>query len=177
MRPPRAPDSDGVKTKHDFLRCTMHATVLDDSVAPVVEEPRQFLGLDHLDAAQSKLVQELKEGISSSGAEMGHEIRVEEINHLEQVVACSKSALSPSVAPLPFDVEVHQLESGQRMVLDTHRLLIPDVSWIKWMTSEDGTAAQAWAVIEKAAKPGAETEIHSGTLQRLQLRELLSVFP
>lgn len=45
---------------------------------------------------------------------------------------------------LPFDVEVHQLPSGQRMVLDTHRLLIPDVPWMDWMESE-GTKVRVFA--------------------------------
>jgi len=48
--------------------------------------------------------------------------------------------------PLPFDVEVHQLPSGQRMVLDSHRLLIPDVGWIDWMRENDEAKPRVWAV-------------------------------
>jgi len=48
---------------------------------------------------------------------------------------------------LPFDVEVHQLSSGQRMVLDTHRLLIPDVSWIDWVESSEEAKPRVWAIV------------------------------
>jgi len=48
--------------------------------------------------------------------------------------------------PLPFDVEVHQLPSGQRMVLDSHRLLVPDVAWIDWMRESEEARPRVWAV-------------------------------
>jgi len=48
--------------------------------------------------------------------------------------------------PLPFDVEVHQLPSGYQVVLDTHRLLIPDMAWIDWMMSSAEARPWVWAV-------------------------------
>jgi len=47
--------------------------------------------------------------------------------------------------PLPFDVEVHQLPSGQRIVLDSHRLLIPDIAWIDWMREDVDAMPRVWA--------------------------------
>lgn len=41
---------------------------------------------------------------------------------------------------LPFDVEVHQLGTGERVVLDTHRLLIPDMAWIQATKKDPGTS-------------------------------------
>ena len=42
----------------------------------------------------------------------------------------TKEIDGPCFCPLPFDVELHQLEGGQRFLLDTHRLLAPDSVWI-----------------------------------------------
>lgn len=36
--------------------------------------------------------------------------------------------------PLPFDVEAHVLPSGLRVVVDSHRLLIPEMSTPRWLT-------------------------------------------
>jgi len=47
---------------------------------------------------------------------------------------------------LPFDVEVHQMPTGHRMVLDTHRLLMPDTSWIRWMRTDPDAAPMVWVV-------------------------------
>ena len=48
--------------------------------------------------------------------------------------------------PLPFDVEVHQLMNGKRMVLDTHRLLIPDLVWIRWMRTSAASMPKVWLI-------------------------------
>ena len=47
---------------------------------------------------------------------------------VHEVVEVSAASIPAPV--LPFDVEVHQLPSGERMILDTHRLLTPDLNWI-----------------------------------------------
>jgi len=67
--------------------------------------------------------------------------------------------------PLPFDVEVHQLPSGQRMVLDSHRLLIPDVAWIDWMGSHGDARPHIWAIslAQRASAPAAATQAQSDT--------------
>lgn len=62
---------------------------------------------------------------------------------------------SPTEFHLPFDVEVHQLPSGERMVLDTHRLLIPDVPWVQWMKSSEEAMPRVWVVEFGDAAAGA----------------------
>lgn len=59
---------------------------------------------------------------------------------------------------LPFDVEVHQLDDGRRIVLDTHRLLIPDVPWIDWMRTHGDSAPHIWLVLQSG-------QVAQGTLQ------------
>lgn len=58
---------------------------------------------------------------------------------------------------LPFDVEVHQLPSGERVVVDTHRLLLPDLSWIHSMNDDHLMVPRIFAVVkdEAAAAVGA----------------------
>jgi len=48
---------------------------------------------------------------------------------------------------LPFDAEVHQLPSGQRIVLDSHRLLIPDLAWMDWMQDSVDARPRMWVVL------------------------------
>jgi len=38
------------------------------------------------------------------------------------------------------------MPSGQRMVLDSHRLLIPDGSWIRWMREHADACPRVWAL-------------------------------
>lgn len=66
---------------------------------------------------------------------------------------------------LSFDVEVHQLASGQRMILDTHRLLIPDVVWMDWMESDEAKP-RVWAVDVSSLASGASSvpDVHHGQL-------------
>lgn len=69
-------------------------------------------------------------------------LEVPESKHSAQRVAFDPQL--PSA--LPFDVEIHQLADGQRVVLDMHRLLIPDLRWNDWMQQSDEAAPLVQAI-------------------------------
>lgn len=48
---------------------------------------------------------------------------------------------------LPFDVELHTLKEGYRIITDPHRLLIPDQSWIEGMNSSQLFQPRVWALV------------------------------
>ena len=84
--------------------------------------------------------------LQASGVNLGLEGEDSRVVVGTRTVVEVDTGASPPVHPLPFDVEVHQLPSGQRMVLDSHRLLVPDVAWIDWMRESEEARPRVWAV-------------------------------
>lgn len=63
---------------------------------------------------------------------------------------------------LPFDVNIHQAPNGRRYVLGMHRLLMPDVKWIKWMRSDEALP-RVWVFLPKNMTGAADSLAHAAS--------------
>ena len=116
---------------------------------------RRDVGFDPITLKQIADAKVITPIIDAAGVDLSHRVDMRPIEHTVEVRKVEESIESP----LPFDVEVHQLESGQRMVLNTHRLLIPDVKWIDWMWTDPAARPRVWAIM-----PGDEGPVYRGQL-------------
>lgn len=90
-----------------------------------------------------------------SGVNLGHEYAPSKNPHRVR----RHPSRGPVMHPLPFDVEIHQLPSGERIVVDTHRLLMPDLHWLETFCGGTGDfgSPRVWAALEQPAGDEADT--------------------
>lgn len=111
-----------------------------------------------LTPSEQELARAVYASIKESGVNLDYRRSLPEVKH-----HCEQECGAEVKMRLPFDVEVHQLDGGHRMVLDTHRLLMPDVLWMDWMQSDEAKP-RVWAVdIRSIATP----TVHYGQLDSL----------
>ena len=128
---------------------------LDPARMRLTEEDEKRLTMQ-----EQQLAQAVYAAIESSGVNLDYRKPLHDVHH-----SCNIQTSARHTMHLPFDVEVHQLASGQRMVLDTHRLLIPDVVWMDWMMSDEAKP-RVWAVdlTNAPSKPSSQPSVHHGQL-------------
>ena len=115
------------------------------------------LAKERLPEEEVELAVTVLSAIKSSGVNLDYRRPQISVRHrIDHPAGTQKTLLR-----LPFDVEVHQLTNGSRVVLDTHRLLIPDVVWMEWMGS-DGARPRLW--LHEGAGTGASSSVHQITL-------------
>lgn len=69
-----------------------------------------------------RLARGLAETLVQTGVDLSCPALPRRVMHASATTAVAK----PVYCHLPFDVELHQGDAGQRFLLDTHRLLCPD---------------------------------------------------
>lgn len=136
------------------LACSHKNIPLDDDFKH--QRGSEAASTEIADQTLSKMDMELAKAVNaaidSSGICLDYRKPKPDMKH----VVASGPGDVPVLMRLPFDVEVHQLDSGQRVVLDTHRLLIPDVAWMDWMESDEAKP-RVWGVVQ--AGPD-DAEVH-----------------
>lgn len=101
------------------------------------------------------VAEQAKKAVQSSGFWLDPVARSQQLTR-HVVKASGPHAMS---LPLPFDVEVHQLDDGRRLVLDTHRLLLPDILWMDWASTHIDAKPRVWILM-----PGSDKFLVRGTL-------------
>lgn len=168
--------------EHSYVECEPTAASVDDSSEhhsefsirrasgkkgsneteeqPVVVEEGEAHAYQH----DLERANEVLPTLDESGAYLNHKPRTI-VRHVARIDH------RPSTLHLPFDVEVHQLPNGQRMVLDTLRLLIPDVAWMYWMRSDEAKPI-LWCVPDVSTDADfSQSQIVTGWDSPVQLRQ------